>query len=194
MEKLITLDQNLFTFLNGNGPGILDGFMTMMSSTWIWIPVYLWTGYVLIKRNQTQGVLGLLFIFLTLALTEQLSVHGFKEVFQRLRPCHEPSLQESVRLVTGHCGGQFGFVSTHATNAFGFLIISSLIMRDKTFFWSILAWAIILSYSRIHLGVHYPGDILGGIILGLIIGLFTFAFYQKIAKAPIFNEQKNKGS
>lgn len=190
LEKLIQTDQNLFTVLNGWGIPGLDPMMRLASATWIWIPVYLIIAFLLIRKNKRTGLVGVLFLILTLVFTEQISVQMFKEVFERLRPCHEPAMANNIRLVADHCGGQFGFVSTHASNAFGVLMFSTLIIRNRIFTWSILVWALIVSYSRIYLGVHYPGDILGGIILGLTIGFFTFVLFKYILKAPYFNEQK----
>ena len=191
LEKLIQTDQNLFVLLNGSGIPALDPLMKLASSTWIWIPIYLVIAFLMIRKNRKQGFVGVLFLLLTLVFTEQISVQAFKEVFERLRPCHDPSMAGRIRLVLDECGGQFGFVSTHATNAAGLLIFSLLVIRNRIFTWSIIVWALIVSYSRIYLGVHYPGDILGGLILGLSIGYFSFRLFKYILKSPIFHEEKN---
>ncbi len=170
LHTLIELDQRLFLLINQGGVPALDPVMIFLSSSWIWVPVYLALAIYLIKRSGTRGLLSFVFIIITILLTDQTSVHMFKEVFQRLRPCHEPLLIGQVRLVADHCGGQFGFVSSHAANAFGLLMISAGLINRKPFTLIIMAWALIISYSRIYLGVHYPGDVIGGILLGLFIG------------------------
>jgi len=195
LEKLIQTDQDFFTSLNGWGIAPLDPLMRIASTTWIWIPVYLLIAFLMIRKNTKTGLVGVLFLLLTLVMTEQISVQMFKEVFERLRPCHDPTMAEHIRLVAKNCGGQYGFVSSHATNAFGLLLFSSLAIRNRIFTWSMIIWATVVSYSRIYLGVHYPGDILGGILLGLLIGISTFAlfkyyFVNKYLKAQFSHEQE----
>jgi undecaprenyl-diphosphatase len=119
-------------------------------------------------------------LILAYAISEQVSVHLFKEVFMRLRPCHEPELAGQVRLVTHGCGGQYGFVSTHATNSFNLAVLSALLIKRKWFTISVFAWAILVSYSRVYVGVHYPGDILGGAILGGLIGTSVYFLTRKV--------------
>ncbi|MFH0760568.1 MAG: phosphatase PAP2 family protein [Bacteroidota bacterium] len=125
-----------------------------------------------------------LFILIGLAtawiLSDQISVHLFKDLFERLRPCHEPSLAGQVRLVVESCGGQYGFVSSHASNSFGLAIFSALAIKRKWFTICVFIWALAVSYSRIYIGVHYPGDIFGGLLLGLFIGLIVFNFLSLV--------------
>jgi undecaprenyl-diphosphatase len=112
------------------------------------------------------------FVALLIFMSDQISVHFFKEVFQRLRPCHEPDFIGMVHLVKGNCGGQFGFVSSHATNTFALAVFLSFVLgkKFKYFIPLILLWAAVISYSRIYLGVHYPGDVIAGAILGASLG------------------------
>ncbi len=190
LENLIELDQNLFLSLNQAGLPLLDPVMRLFSATWIWIPIYLILAYVMVKSNRLQGLLALAFLLLTLIMTEQISVHAFKEVFERLRPCHDPDLQNQIRLVASHCGGLYGFVSTHATNAAGLFLFSSLYFRKKTLTWVLLVWVVLVSYSRIYLGVHFPGDILGGWLLGLTLAASSFSIYS-LVKRRLFNHEKS---
>jgi undecaprenyl-diphosphatase len=116
-----------------------------------------------------------LFFGLLILIGDRASVEMFKEVFERLRPCHNPTIKYLVHTVDG-CGGKFGFVSSHATNSFSLAVFSSLLLKSK-FKWitaSMLFWAALVSYSRIYVGVHFPADILGGAILGSGVGVFVF--------------------
>jgi undecaprenyl-diphosphatase len=107
-------------------------------------------------------------IFVVFAITDLASVHLFKNVFLRLRPCHEPALSGLVHLVNNRCGGSYGFVSSHAANTFGLAIMVLLLFKklNPWIGYGMVIWAAMVSYSRIYLGVHYPGDILGGALLG----------------------------
>ncbi|MFA8301400.1 MAG: phosphatase PAP2 family protein [Hyphomicrobiales bacterium] len=130
-------------------------------------------------------------IILTITLADQMSVHLFKNVFHRLRPSHAENLKDIVHIVNGNRGGLYGFVSSHATNTFGLaMFLFALIRRRYKYFWWVFVWAAIVSYSRIYLGKHYPGDIICGAILGLLIGYFT-SWLSK--KALNYFENRKKG-
>ncbi|NVK04280.1 MAG: phosphatase PAP2 family protein [Flavobacteriia bacterium] len=146
--------------------------MLAISGTALWIPLYLFLIYLLFKHKGLNGMLvGLAWVVVLILICDQGSVHLFKDVFERLRPCHEPLLEGQVRLVKSHCGGQFGFVSSHATNTFGLAVfVGTLLKREVRWLLpALLIWAAIVSYSRIWLGVHYPLDLLGGAVLGTTV-------------------------
>ncbi|NJO68350.1 MAG: phosphatase PAP2 family protein [Bacteroidetes bacterium] len=104
--------------------------------------------------------------------TDQVSVF-IKDTVQRLRPCHDMAIQSLVHTVHG-CGGKFGFVSSHAANSFGVAMFFTMFFSHRWVGVMLMIWALIVSYSRIYLGVHYPGDVLGGALLGMIIGALFF--------------------
>ncbi len=122
-------------------------------------------------KTLTIGIfVGLLFL-----IGDRISVMLFKDVFERLRPCHNPELIGLVHVVDG-CGGQFGFLSSHATNSFSLAIFSGLLFKKHYKYLGLfmVLWASLVSYSRIYVGVHYPADIIGGAILGSVIGIFVY--------------------
>lgn len=197
MEWLKELDTSLFLFLNGLHTPFWDGIMAGVSGKLIWLPLYLFILYLLYRRYGYKTLVLLFFIVLLISLSDQLSVKAFKDVFQRLRPCHEPSLAGLVHTVNNKCGGSWGFVSSHASNSFAVALFSLLLIRDKRFTMGILFWAFWVSYSRVYLGVHYPGDILGGALLGTFVGWLVYRAYafsdrQWLVKSNWLNKGRNE--
>jgi undecaprenyl-diphosphatase len=141
----------------------------------LWIPLYLYLFYLTYLKFGKKAFVLLLFFGLLIFIGDRASVELFKNVFERLRPSHNPMLNGLVHLVDGK-GGQYGFVSSHATNCFALAIFSILLLRSK-FKWILsvlLFWAVLVSYSRVYVGVHYPADLLGGAILGTAVAFFVF--------------------
>ncbi len=186
IENLINLDKKLFLALNHFSAPWADPVMRFLSGPIPWIVfilgllIVLWT--TPIPEYHNRYLILIVSLILAYAISEQSSVHLFKEVFMRLRPCHEPSLAGQVRLAAGHCGGQYGFVSTHASNSFALALLSALLFKRRWVTLSVIIWAVIISYSRIYVGVHYPGDVLAGAALGCTIGLATYLISHILLK------------
>lgn len=176
------LDTFLFLFLNSLHTEFLDKVMWLLSDKLIWIPLYLAILVIIIYSQKNRAYIIIPILILCVVISDQLSVHLFKEVFERLRPCHDPSLEGLVHTVNGKCGGKYGFVSSHAANTFGLALLSSSILKRRWYTIMIIAWATLVSYSRIYLGVHYPGDILGGALLGIITGYGLYYIYQVLER------------
>jgi undecaprenyl-diphosphatase len=174
---LVRLDQQLLLYLNSINSPFWDEVMYAISGKLIWIPLYLAILIFLGIRYKRKFIVIFLFIILGITVADQTSVHLFKNVFQRLRPCHEPALEGLVHLVKGECGGLYGFVSSHATNSFYVALFSLLFIRKRWFTVMIISWALIVGYSRIYLGVHYPGDVLCGSMLGALVGWSIYSLY-----------------
>jgi len=96
----------------------------------------------------------------------------------RLRPCHEPALEGLVHIVNGKCGGKYGFISSHAANTFGIAMMLLMWVKRRWFGVILMVWAALVSYSRIYLGVHYPGDVIGGAIWGVLCGWLMFLLFK----------------
>jgi undecaprenyl-diphosphatase len=141
-----------------------------------WIPLYLLLFTLTALKYKWKTVYIGLFLGLLFLIGDRSSVMLFKDVFERLRPCHNPELMNLVHTINGRCGGQFGFLSSHATNSFALAFFSGLLLKKhyKYTMGLMLLWAALVSYSRVYVGVHYPGDILCGAILGSVVGILVF--------------------
>ena len=179
-ESLIELDKQLLLFGNSFHSPFWDNFISIFSGKLVWIPAALAILYVIIRTEKRRSVWVLLFLVLTVVLTDQISSSIIKPLVERWRPTREPSLEGLVQLVHGYMGGHYGFVSSHAANSFGVALFTSLLFRRKWYTWTIFVWALANVYTRIYLGVHYPLDILGGMILGLGCGWLSFYLMQRV--------------
>ncbi len=192
----MSLDQNLFLYLNSLHNSFGDHFFYMYTDTLIWLPLYASILYVIIKQQGQKSWITILFIILMVVLCDQISSQIFKDGFQRLRPSQNPLLEGLVHLVNGRKGGLYGFVSSHAANSFGLAMFSSLLFRYKPLTIVIFIWALINSYSRIYLGLHYLGDILGGGLLGIGVAILVYQIYLRtynkieLSKRPIIELKK----
>ena len=186
LNTLNNWDTELFLTLNGANNRFWDSIMWWSSDKFIWIPVYILFLFVLWKNYRTKIWLVMIFAAFLIFLSDQISVHLFKDVFHRLRPCHEPALEGMIHLVNGKCGGLYGFYSSHASNIFALSVfVITLLKRKKLWIiFSILIWASLIAYSRIYLGVHYPGDVIAGAIAGSLIGWLVARFLKNLLRKP----------
>ena len=179
IEYLNQLDTQFFLYLNGLHNSFFDFIMFWLSDKDIWFPFYLFIVFVILKHYKKDAFLILLFAVAALVFCDQGASHLIKELVQRLRPSHEPALKGLVHLSEAGTGGLYGFVSSHTANSIGLAVFMGLTL-DKSFKilkYVLFIWAILVSYSRIYNVVHYPGDVLGGAILGSLISYGKYKLY-----------------
>jgi undecaprenyl-diphosphatase len=181
INELIAWDKELFLFLNGIHSPLWDYTMTLFTLTPTWILFYGLILFFIIEKYDKKSLFIIVSIILLIVCADQFA-GILKHTIQRLRPSNDPSISLLAHVFFNK-GGQFGFVSAHASNTFAFATFSSMLFKNKRYTTFIFPWAIIIAYSRIYLGVHYPGDVLGGAILGIGIGigiynLLLFAEYR----------------
>ncbi len=194
LEYFINLDKELFLFLNGLNADWLDPVMFYITWKFFWIPFYtllLWLFYKQYGWKTTLFILLLVIVLIT--MSDQLS--GFlKKTTQRLRPSRDESLSDLVHLFEGKRGGGFSFVSSHAANSFALALFVIHLLGSKIKFIApvMVTWAILKSYSRIYLGVHYPGDVIGGAILGILCAILIMQVWDYFYGNYFTNIRKEK--
>lgn len=180
MEFLEHIDRSLLLLINGFHSPFFDFLWSEISKTRTGILIYALIIYYLFRHNSfLRGLYLFIALIVCIALADIISVHAFKNVFERYRPSHNLEIQDMLHFVHGYRGGLYGFVSSHAANLFAFATFVSRIIPNKPLVIASFTWACLGSYSRMYLGVHYPSDILGGALLGIAISLVIYAIFSK---------------
>ena len=192
METLSNIDTDLFLFLNGLHTSWLDKVMIAVTQMWVWIPLYLLLIYWTVKQFGKRCWWIFLAVGIVVLCSDQLSAHVCKPLFQRLRPCYNTDLQDLIYLPKGMAGGRYGFVSSHAANTFAVAaFLTPALSKNRNWIGIVLyLWAFISSYSRIYLGFHYPGDIICGSLLGILIGLILWKVFQLVVIKRIWKSEQ----
>lgn len=194
IQHLITFDQDLLLRLNGSDSVFWDGFMWIATSTAIWAPAILVLLYIIFKNNKpAKALLILVMMGLVIFLADRIASGICKPYFARPRPTHDPIIMYLIDIVNGYRGGAYGFLSSHAANTFSISIFMSLLVKKRSFTLVMFGWAVLHTFTRIYLGVHYPGDITFGALDGLIIGVLVFLFYNYLQKR-LFTDQHYSAS
>lgn len=183
IQQLISIDKDLLLQWSGSDSVFWDGFMWVATSTVIWIPAGLVLLYIIIKNDRpSKALFTVLMMAAVVVIAHVVASEVCKPYFARFRPTHDPFIMYLVDIVNDYRGDIYGFISGHATNTFSLSMFSSLVIRRKSFTVSMFAWAVLHTYTRIYLGLHYPGDILFGAIVGLIVGMAMYFLYRWLYK------------
>ncbi len=191
METISTIDSDLFLFLNGLHADWMDKVMIAITQMWVWVPLYLLLIYWVVKQYGKRCWWVFLAVGLVVFCSDQISAHICKPFFQRLRPCYNANFQGLIYLPKGLAGGKYGFVSSHAANTFAVAAFLSAALRKNRNWMGVVLylWAFISSYSRIYLGFHYPGDILCGALLGILIGIILWKVFHLLVVRKIWKSE-----
>lgn len=174
------VDRPLMLVLNFDGGSVLDSLAVAFSSRLIWVPWALLLVYNLLsvrKMGWRRTVVVVVWMVVVVTLCDQVSSSLLKPLVGRLRPSHDADVCGMLHYVGSYRGGLYGFVSSHAANAFGAATFASFVVGNRAFAVSIFVFSALVAYSRIYLGVHYPGDVLGGCLLGVFTGVFCYRMY-----------------
>jgi len=187
LQWFIELDKNVFLYINGIHSPAWDNVMWWITRASTWIPLYIVLLVIVIyKERPYRFIFTILFVALVVTLCDQFSVL-IKNLVERPRPTHDPEIANLVHIVNNYRGETYGFVSSHAANFFG--VATFLSNQFKHFRWSLFLfiWALVIVYSRVYMGVHYPLDIICGAMLGVLIGILCYTLKVRTA---VYVEQR----
>jgi undecaprenyl-diphosphatase len=182
IDFLLQLDLELFLFLNGLHASWLDPIVLFITGKFAFLPLYVFLLYISVRYFGWKAILLVLFIALLITLTDQFT-NVMKAYFQRFRPSRDESLEGLIHLVNNYRGGgRYGFASAHAANSFGLAVFMIRIFRQKVPYIVpvMLTYAFLHTYSRVYLGVHYPGDVIVGALLGVTFALALYGVWQNV--------------
>ena len=191
MEEIIQFDKQLLLLVNGSDSTFLDWVVMTLTNAKTWIPLYLSLLYVVIRanRNVRDVLLILCAAGLCVLLAGTIDDEIVKPLVARWRPTHDPQIGSLVDVVDGYRGGDYGFFSAHASNTFSIALFFSLLMRQRLLTIGLITWSLVNCWTRMYLGVHYPGDITVGLIWGATVGWLVYWLYRRVA-VPTKYEQR----
>jgi len=191
VEKLLEYERSVFLWLNGHHSPFWDSFMWLYTGQVVWIPLILLFLFVFIYKTEwKESVLILLSIVLIVVVCDQFSSHLCKPYFMRFRPSRHPDFKDFVHIVNDYRGGNYGFISGHAANAFGFAMFSLLLFRYRPYTILVLVWSTLMAYTRIYLGVHFLSDIIPGALSGIFFGFLVYKLYVAVRRKVLKKTDK----
>ena len=182
IEYLNDIDSSMLLTVNGLNDAFQDALWWMVTAKWSSLLLLLVLVWVLLRQNRRHAILLLVMLALAILLADQVASGVIKQLVERLRPTHDPSLGDLVHVVNGYRGGMYGFVSSHAANSFAASTLLALVIRRRAVALGLVGWALLQCYSRVYLGVHYPGDILGGILVGVAVGWLVWRLMRWVER------------
>lgn len=183
-NAIIELDKQLLLVLNGSDSLFIDGLAKTLTAATLWIPLYISLFYLVLKNSDSlmKVLLVLAGAGLCVFIAGSLDDMIVKPMVARWRPTHDNEIGMIVDVVNGYRGGRYGFFSAHASNTFSIAIFFSLLIRSRLLTVSLITWSLVNCWTRMYLGVHYPGDILCGLLWGGIVGVGIWLLYRQIYK------------
>jgi len=183
-SALIEFDKHLLLMVNGSDSLFVDGLAKTLTTAATWIPMYVALFYLVLKNNDSVQKILLIVACagLCVLLAGTIDDMIVKPTVSRWRPTHDPDIGMSVDVVNGYRGGNYGFFSAHASNTFSIAVFFSLLIRNRLLSAFLIFWSLVNCWTRMYLGVHYPGDILCGLLWGGTVGTLVWYIHQRLSQ------------
>ena len=182
MQWLIEIDEKLLLAINGCHNDYFDHFMYLFSDRWIWVPMYVAILYVMIRNfSFRKTIVCLIAIALTITIADQVGASLIRPIVERMRPSNPDNpISDLVHIVNNYRSGRYGFPSCHAANTFGLAFFVFFLFSRRWLTVFLMFWAVVTCYSRVYLGLHYPGDLFFGMILGFLSAVVVYFVKRKL--------------
>ena len=181
-STLYAADKTLLMVFNGSHCPFVDRLAVTLTCGYMWIPLYIALLLLVINNHKTVVQISLVIgmALLTIVLSEGMADLIVKPLVARLRPIHDTLMQDSVQVVNNYRAEGYSFFSAHASNTMAVAVFFSLLVKDRLFACTLITWALVNCWTRLYLGVHYPSDIIVGVVWGSVSGLFAYTIYHKV--------------
>ena len=184
-QTILNIDKAWLLALNGDGGAFWDSFFYIASARLTWVPLYLLLLYFIWHKWGWKGILWTLLTLGVAVVAADQICNFFKHFTPKLRPTHTPDIAAWVHTVRGYRGGPYGTVSAHAAISFCIALFTSRLFKRPWLTIVLFGWALLVAYSRIYLGVHFPMDIMFGTMLGLFMGEAAFRLFRRQVSKPL---------
>lgn len=181
-STLYAADKTLLMVFNGSHCPFVDRLAVTLTCGYMWIPLYIALLLLVINNHKTVVQISLVIgmALLAIVLSEGMADLIVKPLVARLRPIHDTLMQDSVQIVNNYRAEGYSFFSAHASNTMAVAVFFSLLVKDRLFVCTLITWALVNCWTRLYLGVHYPSDIIVGVVWGSVCGLFAYTIYNKV--------------
>ena len=182
LESLITKDQEWLTWFNGSDSLILDRMVETLTAGLTWVPLYIALFYLVVKNNETMKQIALIVgcVALCMLLSDGVTDGLVKPLVARWRPSHDPIIKYTIDIVNNHRNTYYGFFSAHAANTMAITVFFCLLVRSKLFCSTMILWSLLNCWTRMYLGLHYPGDIFFGLLRGSVAGGVSYMVFHNL--------------
>lgn len=182
LQAFLELDKALLSLFNGSNSLFVDQWMLALTSGYTWIPLYMSLLYLVVKNNETMAQILLVIggVAICLLLSDGMADFVAKPLVGRLRPCADPAMKLSVSTLPGLRCGEYGFFSAHAANTFALAVFFSLLVKSRVLGSALVTWSLVNCYTRVYLGLHYPSDIVAGLVWGAVVGTSVYFVCRRV--------------
>lgn len=181
-STLYDADKTLLMVFNGSHCAFVDRLAVTLTCGYMWILLYIALLLLVINNHKTVAQISLVIgmALLAIVLSEGMADLIVKPLVARLRPIHDTLMQDCVQVVNSYRAEGYSFFSAHASNTMAVAVFFSLLVKDRLFACILIVWALVNCWTRLYLGVHYPSDIIVGVVWGSVSGLFAYTMYNKV--------------